>query len=813
MPTLKKLIIFSVSLIACFFIGIIIDLACGPEADPYDYYASFFHNTIQENDNYKSFYFNGMSFLNEDHDPLDEANVNSAEWAAHLGKGVLEGDVSKAMYEFNRPVDSLLLLNYLKPNGRLPDSLKKNTFLRVLVSGSNNEALQYYRFAKTLEPLTVSSVDIRWSTTLPDKKLMHAKAREAVKYAKTTADSFIKLRYYYQAQRLMYYAGEELGATKLYVKHIAGSKSKSHVKGWALSLRAGSEWRTGDPAKAAYLFSVVFARYPERRIQAFYEFNGIDIPIASITKFAKTPNQKAYVYAIKGFRNPKVSLSALASVYQCAPKSELIKMLLVREINKIEEAYLWSKINKKTLSNPYDYYNFVFTPKANSVKKQETYLPRLKAFCNRLANEGKYSQPALAKLAVAYLSWMQHNNSDGFKALASIKGVLTPALEDQKQMIKLLLLAQKINKLNRMNEAELATSLSWLDKKVKWEAAYTKYPLGTNYGNDSYYLKSYSTSARDFYKLVLSPIYLKQKDTAMAALVILRGDQTIPIYRVAPGFNMPDFLQRKVRSHDLKKMISLIKDRNKTPYLKVLTSEINQKLSYDIYDLLGTAYLREHKYVNAFGAFKNIPKELAKHTPYTDWAGKEYSADPFFENERMGKPTYKKTAYTKSSFALRMAKLENLVKTDPRNAAQYYYQIATGMYNTSYYGNAWYLIAYTWAEYDFDRKRDEYYDTDFLRASNAKKYYLKARALSKNKDFEARCTFMAAKCCQNQVRYPQHYYLTDKEYQIAINKYNVMMEHNPYFVELHQNYSKTAFYKLAINECSDFRDFIAGRKK
>lgn len=789
----KKLTICSVSFLVLFFAEIAINIACGPEQDPYDYYASFFHNTIQDNNGYKSFYFNGMAFLNDDDNPLKETDVNVREWAAYWGKTVSLADIRKAMYDLDEHTDSVLILKYLKPNGALPDSLKKNTFLKKLVSGKHNDALNYYRLVKSAEHLTVLNYDNSWKAIPRDDKKLKALSAMALKYALATKNPYIRLRCFYQAQRLLHYSGDLPGAAAIYDKYIAGIKSKSHVIGWAFSLRAGSEQYHGNPAKAAYMFSKVFANYPERRIQAFYEFNTITEPQASILKFAKTPDDKAFVYAIRGFHKPRVDITALVQVYKVQPHSPLIKVLLVREINKIEESYLSKKLDKTAHHNPYDMLG-PYVGEDSTVKKQRVYIPKLMAFCRKLAGEGRYAEPAVGNLAIAYLNWMQGNTQSGLDELTQINGQkLNHKLEDQKQMINLLLQTQKIERLDTITEQELEPALSWLHKKTKWEARNIKVDVESPGGWDRYNHRPYSASTRDFYTFVLAPAYLRQKDTAMAGLCMLKGQQVIPADRSwnkAPGFNMPDFLQRKMRSYDLLKLIALYKSPDKTPYLTLLTTGIKSKLSYDMYDVLGTAYLREHKYQRAVKAFDKIPASISKHTPFS-WQEPEYTNDPFIDNGIKKNAKVKPFKYTKPMFARKMAKLQRQIKTDPKNAAGYYYQMATGLYNTSFYGKAWYLVAYTWGVYDFDRKPDEYYDADYLKTSTAKTYFLKARSLSNNTGFKAKCTFMAAGCRENMMDY-------DKR-----------LKYNRYFAELKTSYSKTSYYNSTIMECSVYKDFLS----
>jgi hypothetical protein len=163
-----------------------------------------------------------------------------------------------------------------------------------------------------------------------------------------------------------------------------------------------------------------------------------------------------------------------------------------------------------------------------------------------------------------------------------------------------------------------------------------------------------------------------------------------------------------------------------------------------------------------------------------------------------------------------MAKLQRQIKSHKENAAAYYYKMATGLYNTSWYGSAWYYKAYSWANADIDAKAKVfYYNDDYLKEKGAEKYFLKARSLSNDNEFRAKCTFMAAKCKQKQMQFPDEYpaYLTGKKYDLdesnsATKKYDRSLRQNPYFKTLQKDYSKTAFFKLAVSECSYLRDFL-----
>ncbi len=841
--------------------GIVIDSACGPEPDPYDYYISFFHNNLPQKNDYQPFYFNGYTIMNGYNDDIEENQINleqvinAKEWAHYFGKTVKFKDVQKAMYKLDDSVESALYNKFLI-FGKLPDSLKHNTFLRKITSEKEKPSLHYYLFAEGIEHL-INLRDDKWDPKPVDSVAVDKKAREAFSLANKEHDKFLRLRYYYQTQRLYHYSKNNRMALKIHKDYISKIKSDSHVIGWALCYKAGEEWKMGMKNEAAYLFSQIFAKYPERRLMAYHDFLNTNAPLDQVFKLCKNNQEKGIIYAIKGFHTPHIGLEALKNVYKTDPKSAMIGILLGREINKIEEGYLTPRTNG---NGYYDNIGYDDHSKYDSVKNTFIkYIPKLKAFCEQLANEGKYPEPELGKLASAYLSWIKKDTVGGFKALAEINNEqLRPKLADEKQMIKLLLLTQSITKLDTNAENKLLPSLNWLDKKVKEERNLKNLSVSdwSTYG-----FKYYSASARDFYVKLLAPMYFKQHDTAMAALCILKSERTIYVKTITKyypdrglGFAMPEFWRTELNSKNLNKILALEKSKQKSAYLSRLTTEfrepITQKTEYDmpyakggyyykakftilkndltknIYDLMGTAYLREHKYEEAIEAYEHINTyELTRYTSieydYHFNNSKPYYRYPIVFSKSLKDYTRKFSkkklkGYNKLDFAIRMAKLEKLVKTDPKNASKYYYDMANGLYNTSYYGMAWFYAAYRWRSEDIYLKDRYYYDKDYLHEHTAESLFLKAEKLSRNNEFKAKCIFMAAKCRQKKIKIPEDAENQFVDYKLGADYhpnnegklYNRAIRQNPYFKVLKNQYAITKFYKTAINECSYFRDFL-----
>jgi hypothetical protein len=848
MTTLKRLVIYCVSFFIVFFAGIAIDLACGPEPDPYDYYVTFFHNNLQKNDGYQPFYFSGYTFFNGYTDDVDQDNktmenlITTREWQYYLGRRVNQADIKRVFYYLNKETDSAYFWSYKENRHKFPDSLKSNTFLKALIRNKN--AMAYFVMAKKNEPLVNLSASDQWDASQQKKDKQHTAALSFLDLGIKSRDRFLKVRYYYQAQRLFHYGRYFKEASDVYDLYIKNFGSNSHVKDWALMLKAGEEYQFGHKEQSAYLYAKVFELCPERRVRAYADFIDTKVPTNKLIALTKDNIGKAFIYGIAGFRTPGVSLTALKTVYNTDPRSELLSVLLAREINKVEEQYLTPRFNGR---NYYDSIGFWDHDKYDSVKSiYVNYIPKLKVFCDRLASEGKYPEPTLGYLGSAYLSWITGDSNAGLTTLSQINDNIRGKLSDQKQLIKLLLLSQNIKKMDTLAENQLLPSLMWLNKKVKQEASLK---VDINRSWDYYDLKYYSASSRDFYSKVLARMYLKQRDTAMAALCILRSEQTIlssDRWEKDPGlgFDMPYFWQTALHSYHLKRILGWYRSPKKTAYLKLLMTEFNQatvtkissigKSPYHlettttnpekttvpaIYDLWGTAYLREHKYREAIKAFSKIPLKKLNHSPSGMFDSPSRYAAPFADQLNDYPYHYKSAVDNKLTFAKKMSYLQKQIRTNPKNAASCYYKMANGLYNTSYYGNAWYYKAYSWTVDDIDKKEKPlYYDNDYLREITTEKYYLTARQLSNDDEFKARCTFMAAKCHQKQIIIPSDYgkYLTGRKYDfdestVSTKKYNAAVRHNPYFKTLQQEYSKTAFYKTAIQDCSYFRDFIKGK--
>ena len=784
MKTFKRLLLFTSVFLTTFFAEIAVDIACGPEVDPYDYYVSYFHNNVQ-GDEYTPFAFNQMTYLNSEQDVESEAEINSREWGKYLG--VEAQDVYRMMYQADS-VTSSRLVSYDGNITALPDSLQKNGFLQRL--SKNRKALKYFRFAKRSEPLANVNFD-PWDPESRDSAGMAMLAKEALDLTKSTRDKFLKLRYAYQAERMFHYAGMHEESKGVYEQFIRNYKSKSAVKGWALALYAGSIRRLGNPEQSAFLFSKVFASNPERRVQAYKNYYYNSAPVNGALKYATTAEEKANIWAINGFGNPEFNIESLYQVYQHDPASALNGALLVREVNKLEQALIESSDIARVS------YNYYFADSANtyyqdSVKAANLeQLNQIRMFALKLAVERKYVQPELGTLTAAYLSWMEHKDALATNYLSALDPAKLPEkLRDQYRIIALLISAKNIKKGDVFDESALLPTLKWLDEKQSAE--------------DDRFRKT----ARNFYQQILAPAYLKLGDTARAALAMSKGD---------PGsYQAIAFLQQYMGPESMQKLLSYKTNAAGDAMSAYLSKSLAWFSDDDFYELYGTAYLRRHQYDKAVKMFAKLPAAYTFFTPenwYNVAAIPKLYANPFIETIKDYPKAYvsEKGAFNKKSFAAEMLRLQKLTVSDKKNAAQYYYKMANGVYQTGYFGNSWYLISYNWSSYDNTTASKYVYDADFKRAEMAKRWYLKARSLSTDPNFKAKCTFMLAKCKQKEVILDSQInaYIQWNINDVRYQNFSAAYYGNTYFKELKMNYSKTPFYKIAVGDCSYLSDFIA----
>ncbi len=815
MSSFKRLcIVFSIFLLS-YFGEIALNIACGPEPDPYDYYVSFFHNNVPGED-YVPFSFTNMSFLYREAEPESEALVNSREWAGYLGKGVQAADVERLMYHTDAATDSLLLRHLTGKDVALPDSLATNTYLKGLKK--DEPARNYFLFAKELEPYAAVTYHNYWDPDPRDTMdlgQMEGFADRALELVnKYRRSKFLRLRYAYQAARMYHYSGSFERCLETYDEYIDPSREKSAVKGWALALKAGATRRLNEPAEAAYLFSKVFTVSPERRVQAYKNFHYIDVPFQDVLALAQSNEEQAAIWAIRGFNNADFDRETLTSVYDLAPKSQLVGVLLTREINKLE-----SQLTEASQYYNGGWWSAYYRPDSTQAKARD-HAAWVVEFSQKLASEKQYVEPELGVVGEAYVQWLLGDIGQAETLLATINvGRLSDRLADQYRIVELLINVHQLTATNTVDEAAMLPALQWLDQKRRAEIDQAR----ERYGSERYRWMGasdlrFSRTATNLYQSILAPHYMQQKDTAMAAMLMWKGespgetDHDTELYSRL-GWPTQSFWQQQLQPATLEKLATWGREGMNRPWAPLFEQQLGALESDEFWDLLGTAYLRMHDYRAALKAFAHLSADFALPAPVNWYSAEEETLwpDPFVTTLNDYPKRFGGEALSKAEFAKTMADLQQRITDDPDHAAAYYFQLANGVYQTGAFGNSWQLISYSWTSSDNYVKGAYYYSGDFHEARQAAVWYRKARELSKDREFQAKCTFMLAKCEQKSYLFDSisDYYGAHTWERDQPDPYWLFSQRNKYFNELRDDYLDTKFIRTATAECTYLADFIA----
>jgi hypothetical protein len=772
-------------------------IGCGPDQDPYDYYTSFFYQNLPDAKAYQPFYYSADVFLYDENDPVDKADVISNEWVDYCGVPVTAKDAKDFVIDYALKDVNNLYYNIEKSQPlQVPDSVKRNSMTNYFLQKKDMEALGYIIYAKKVQPYVIGDGN-SWEAIKRDSVIMAKFIKNGQQLYNAAKSDLFKLKYAYQVIRLAHYSGNYTDAIKYYDTYIPENKTESVLKTMCLSLKAGALYHTSRAKEAAYLFSKAFSDNDVNRISNYISFNwSVDSKAQKENYLAacKTDNEKADMLALFALGSSSYELPAMKEIYKLKPSAPALEVLAVREVNKMEESYLTPELNRQHGGKQffYTWEDNGISDSARTSDKQE--LNKLALFYNSVAQKNNSTNSGLFETAAAYCALLtkDYNNAHQYITAAE-KMKLSSKLKDQLQLTTLLLTINEKDKIDANFENEILPSIKWLQKKADSDAVIEMGYYGIN---------QWKTFYRNLMSQIIAKRYHQQGDIFKEVLAIGAADR---IYGATDNYysNAINYLHNNLESKDVEKLYALMKSKTKTPFENYIVAFNSLKIN-DVVDFAGTAYLRDYNYSAAITWLKKT-KGASKYM---------VDKNPFIEllYDQEEKLPYEKSKYSKLAFATQMLQLQNQVQTDKVNAAKYYYKMALGMYNITYYGHTWELVQYERSGSDGyyipDGAND--FQKEYYGCYKALDYFKKAMDASADKNFQAKCLFMMAKCSQKQVREPQYsdFGSNYEKYDAGQKDYWPLFKYNKYFPQLIKEYGKTKFYEEAYNSCSYLSDFV-----
>jgi hypothetical protein len=220
-----------------------------------------------------------------------------------------------------------------------------------------------------------------------------------------------------------------------------------------------------------------------------------------------------------------------------------------------------------------------------------------------------------------------------------------------------------------------------------------------------------------------------------------------------------------------------------------------------LYELLGTYYLRENNLKSALAAYEKVSDTLWKHEEY--YFKYYIKSSPFYPKLFTHKKLKADTiSYTKTMIVSQLIDyLQKAEDVTNKNRDLYYFLVANCYFNMSYHGNSWMMRRYHWSINRY--KTDIIDEEEYYACNEAKKYYLKALALSKKKKFSALCFRMAGICEDNRYVF---FNTNSDSYEPILP----VPPENHYYKELKK--LSRSYYKDLISNCEAFGKYFIARR-
>ncbi|MBX3102359.1 MAG: hypothetical protein KF690_07625 [Bacteroidetes bacterium] len=409
---------------------------CGwfEEPEPYGLFAP----DMLADEGLRPFTFSWSAFT----DTLDRSAANLADWQSLTGKDLKPEELERVVYTYT--LKDLAKLR--KESGK--DGLKPNqgapipgTILSWLIQHPElrEPVLDYLVFAKTCEPLAVFDEEHAWEEDKPwrEEAVMERLIAEGERLYVAMPNDFLKARVGFQTARMAFYQESFERCIALHDRMVAPLQTPSRLRYWSLANKAGALRRLGRKAEAAVAYAEVFAYCPELRVVCTRGYRiESDEAWQEAVALAKDPEVQATLYLLRALQPYGLPLEEMQQIYKINPKSTMLELLLVREVQKAEEK----------LPLPGEYRNDFWT--AQETAKDEGLI----RFVQQAASERKVLNPALWQLACAHLQFIRKE----YKAAeASLKKVQEAQLSYQGRLLyRLLNVAVPLGQFNHVGPKE-----------------------------------------------------------------------------------------------------------------------------------------------------------------------------------------------------------------------------------------------------------------------------------------------------------------------------------------------------------------------
>ncbi len=739
--------------------------ACGPGDYSFKGYAFLRTDLVQDNADLSPFLLR-FENLYAELDTMQERG-NLQEWQDIFCGLVKIPDLRKVIYESSIEELESLYTSVRSKNLPLDFRFSKNSFALYLQRKKCIETSRYLVFAKKCEPYVVKHRG--WEEGKRDTVAMGSLIKIGLRDFQKTKSNYIRLRYAYQVIRLAHYAGQYERTLELYdyllpktdpvgpLEQLGGSI----LQYWIQGHRAGAMMAMGERIKAAYLYMQIFLHCPSKRSSAFRSFRiKTDEEWRACWLLCQDDEERAALYAIRATADEAKAVEEMKKIYELSPASEMLELLLMKEMKKLERDFLGLEFNDQKKNNKilHD------IPRENA----GLYLVQLQELVIKAVKEKHVRNLPLWKLALGYLEYLSGDFYAAGKTFAQLEfdKKTQPVLHEQLQLFRLIL--------DVVNKEEVTPAFeNEIYRLIIDNPLYKKYPDLPDFINDR-----------------LTVLYANNKRPGMA----FRFQHSLRELHANPQLDVIDDLLEVCNREDRSLLEGMI-----------VINKKGENIRSELLNIKGSYLLSQDEPEIAVESFRLIPP--------VEWDNYQYN--PFIErlNDCVFCPLPDSIEYyNKVELVQEIFKLEYEARADYRNGATHLYALGVAFYNMSYFGQAWEVMdGYRSGANWYYQKNNiypaywaPYGNLEHVDVSMALGYFERAVELSNDPELTARAAFMAAKCEQKQ-----YFFSPACDYNIYSNEIPKLPDdYQRNFTLLRDNYAGTNFYQEAIRECLYFRAFV-----
>lgn len=600
------------------------------------------------------------------------AQAMTADWLGYL-PGVSAADWQKVLFQAT-PTELVALDAKATGKGTAPPGYETSS-LWAAPKDKVHAALQFVALARAIEPVATLETP---ATQLPPVQLA-ADAKLGMKSAK---DAFLAQRYAYQLMRVSFYRRDWPAVIAFWDKNAAAVSGPSNdIAARARYYLAGALRRNGNVARSNLELAHVHATSHALAGAAADDFKPLEEKDWRDTlRLAKTPREKAELWHLVGLT--KDGIPAIDEILKLDPKSDLVALLLVRELSKVESSHLYDDDSK---------------PDPKKVMADKKAYDKLEQIAKRIAATPGADRPWLAALVQAHI--------------AAKRGDVATARQQAQQAVAL-----KRGDVRVLSQAKASLALALaqdyrIDPAREDELARAMNEIGKDFGRTS--------AVRSDVRGKLARVYLAAGKLVDAEFLVPGSVDPVDDY------GNPKNPKAKLHWADAGFIREMIARAQKTATAFdqfVLAGTLdNARLTRE----LAFRQLLDGDPAAAVATFAKLPKQ----------GGEALGTDPFVIHIRdchdCDHEKYEKAPWTHRSVLARMAELQKAAGGKGQVAADAAFALGNAYYNVTYWGNARVFLDSTYQETKDTRAAERWYD--------------KAYELGTTREFKAKAAFMAAK--------------------------------------------------------------------